>query len=115
VRRTEQRDALDKVCRALGSARLWIRGIRGNMGDGVVENSSDVVDGGSDGVFRAAETGFARRLIPKSPGAKSVYHIAIRFRDGSRHVFDETTPRTLQLGERVQVITADGWAPNGRV
>jgi outer membrane lipoprotein SlyB len=32
------------------------------------------------------------------------YQIVVRFRDGSRHVFTETTPRSLRLGDRVLVV-----------
>jgi outer membrane lipoprotein SlyB len=34
------------------------------------------------------------------------HQIIVRFRDGSRHVFDESTPRTLHVGERIRVILA---------
>jgi outer membrane lipoprotein SlyB len=44
-------------------------------------------------------------------GAKKVsvttrYQMVVRFRDGSRHVFNEETPRTLRVGDRIQVIAA---------
>ena len=32
------------------------------------------------------------------------HQIVVRFRDGSRHVFDEDTPRTLREGDRIKVI-----------
>jgi outer membrane lipoprotein SlyB len=32
------------------------------------------------------------------------HQIVVRFRDGSRHVFNEETPRTLRVGDRIQVI-----------
>ena len=32
------------------------------------------------------------------------HQIVVRFRDGSRHVFDEDTPRTLREGDRIMVI-----------
>jgi outer membrane lipoprotein SlyB len=32
------------------------------------------------------------------------HQIVVRFRDGSRHVFIEETPRTLRVGDRIQVI-----------
>ncbi len=34
----------------------------------------------------------------------SSYQIVVRFRDGSRRVFNESTARALQSGERIQVI-----------
>ena len=32
------------------------------------------------------------------------HQIVVRFPDGTRHVFDEVTPRTLRVGDRVRVI-----------
>lgn len=32
------------------------------------------------------------------------YQIVVRFRDGTRHVFTETTPRNLRLGDRILVV-----------
>jgi outer membrane lipoprotein SlyB len=32
------------------------------------------------------------------------YQIVVRFRDGTRHVFTETTPRNLRLGDKVLVV-----------
>ena len=32
------------------------------------------------------------------------YQIVVRFRDGSKHVFTEKTPRSLRLGDRVLVV-----------
>ncbi len=32
------------------------------------------------------------------------YQIVVRFRDGSRRVFNESTARALQSGEHIQVI-----------
>ena len=32
------------------------------------------------------------------------HQIVVRFPDGTRHMFDEATPRTLRVGERVRVI-----------
>jgi len=32
------------------------------------------------------------------------HQIVVRLRDGSRHVFDEETPRSLRVGERIRVI-----------
>jgi len=35
----------------------------------------------------------------------SGYQIVVRFRDGTRHVFTETTPRSLRLGDRILVVS----------
>ena len=32
------------------------------------------------------------------------HQIVVRFPDGTRHVFDEATPRTMRVGDRVRVI-----------
>jgi len=49
------------------------------------------------------------RAVERPTGAQLTtvdagYRIVIRFRDGSRQVFDEASARTLQPGERIQVI-----------
>jgi hypothetical protein len=49
------------------------------------------------------------RVVEQPTGARLTtgdagYRIVIRFRDGSRQVFDEASARTLQPGERIQVI-----------
>lgn len=37
------------------------------------------------------------------------HQIVVRLRDGTKQVFDETTPRTLRVGDRIMVIArADG-------
>ncbi len=50
-------------------------------------------------------------------GAKKVklttrHQIVVRFRDGSRRIFNEETPRSLRVGDRIQVI-AGAAGPNG--
>ena len=42
----------------------------------------------------------------------SQHQIVVRFRDGSRHVFNEETPRTVRVGDRIQVI-AGAVRPDG--
>ena len=42
-------------------------------------------------------------------GARNVrivarYQMVVRLRDGSKRIFDEETPRTLRVGDRVQII-----------
>ena len=32
------------------------------------------------------------------------HQIVVRFRDGSKHVFNEETPRSVRVGDRIQVI-----------
>jgi outer membrane lipoprotein SlyB len=38
------------------------------------------------------------------------HQIVVRFRDGSRHVFNEDSPRTLREGDRIQVIAGSAGA-----
>jgi len=39
-----------------------------------------------------------------TPGAARSYEVTIRFRDGSKRVFNEATPRSWRAGTRVRVI-----------
>lgn len=39
----------------------------------------------------------------RKPKRATGYQIVVRFRDGTRHVFTETTPRTVRQGERILV------------
>jgi len=59
--------------------------------------------------FRCAGCGVVEAIhIVKTSDAggepKWSYQMVVRFPDGSRRQFNETTPRMVQLGERVQVI-----------
>jgi hypothetical protein len=38
------------------------------------------------------------------------HQIVVRFRDGTRHVFNEDSPRTLREGDRIQVIAGSAEA-----
>ena len=65
--------------------------------------------GGREEVESLADTVAA--LVAQRQGMKKVavttrHQIVVRFRDGTRHVFDEATPRTLQVGDRIKVIAA---------
>jgi len=104
MRRVERRVNVPAVCPALDSARFWT---------GRYDVTYDTTHGtrmfslGADGAV-------AGRLGAAKTVAKPTYQIVVRFRDGSRHVFNEATPRTLQSGERVQVIAGPDWKPKGR-
>jgi outer membrane lipoprotein SlyB len=75
-----------------------------------------LIDGGErQALVTLADT--VAGVIVGDLGAKKVrvtsrHQIVVRFRDGSRHVFNEETPRTLRVGDRIQVI-AGAAAPNG--
>jgi hypothetical protein len=47
---------------------------------------------------------------PNNAEVTTRHRIVVRFRDGSRHTFDEKTPRTLRVGDRVKVIAGAGGA-----
>lgn len=67
-----------------------------------------LIDGGErQALVTLADT--VAGVIVGDLGAKKVrvtsrHQIVVRFRDGSRHVFNEETPRTLRVGDRIQVI-----------
>ena len=94
VRRIDQQEIAGEVCSLTDLDRLWITG--------------HVHDGGKyGGVATLADT--VEGVLEGRPGATrmrvtSRYQIVVRFRDGSRHVFNEATGRALQSGERVLVI-----------
>jgi hypothetical protein len=52
----------------------------------------------------------SRRKCPECGVVESVqkidthHQIVVRLRDGTKQVFDETTPRTLRVGDRIMVI-----------
>ena len=64
---------------------------------------------GADGSDDSRGAASLAASLAGAPGAQRTrivasYQITVRFRDGSRHLFNEVTGRTLQSGERVQVI-----------
>jgi outer membrane lipoprotein SlyB len=94
VRRIDRREFAGGVCTVAGSDRLQIMG-NADGGDeyGGVATLADTVDG----------------VLTGRPGAvkmkvTSTFQIVVRFRDGSRRVFNEAAARTLRSGERIQVI-----------
>jgi len=100
VRRVERRVIAPAICPALDSERFWAR--------------DDIAYGIGTLSLVSDNGGFAARLGATKTALKPSYQIVVRFRDGSSHVFNEATPRTLQSGERVQVIAGPGWTPKGR-
>jgi hypothetical protein len=104
VRRIERRDTAPGVCDAMDSEPFWMHG---NARHGTADGGVGPLSSFGDGTF-AGQPDARRTLV------KSTYQIVVRFRDGSRHVFNEATPRTLRLGERIQVIAGADFAPNER-
>ena len=63
--------------------------------------------GGRDDVESLADTvavTIAGEHRVKKVAVAARHQIVVRFRDGTRHVFDEATPRTLRVGDRINVI-----------
>lgn len=94
VRRIDKREEIMEWC-AIGDTA----GTRfpGSLIDGADRNDpaplADTVAGVIVGDHRAKRVRVTTR-----------HQIVVRFRDGSRHVFNEATPRTLREGDRIQVI-----------
>ncbi|MEO8302673.1 MAG: hypothetical protein ABI724_01005 [Betaproteobacteria bacterium] len=55
-------------------------------------------------LFDTVEAVLAGRPGASRTKVTSSYQIVVRFPDGSRRVFNEATARTVQSGERIQVI-----------
>ena len=74
----------------------------------------DLVDGGDrDDLTSLADT--VAGVIAGDRRARKFrvttrHQIVVRFRDGTRHVFNEDSPRTLREGDRIQVITGSAGA-----
>ena len=100
VRRIDTRDEIMEGC-AIGdtaSAR-----VPGNVFDG----------GDRDDLASLADT--AASVIAGDRHARKFrvttrHQIVVRFRDGTRHVFNEDSPRTLREGDRIQVIAGSAGA-----
>ncbi len=94
MRRIDRREDAGGMCAAADTEALPMRAIRA-----AGEPSRDVTP--------LHDTALA--AIGDKPGAKKArivtrYQIVVRFRDGTRRVFTEVTPRNLQTGDRIQVI-----------
>ncbi len=94
VRRIDRREFENGTCSVADSDRFPMIG---NARDGYEHGASATLAETVEGV-----------LTGRSGGAKmkvsSSYQIVVRFRDGSRRVFNESTARTLQSGEQIRVI-----------
>jgi outer membrane lipoprotein SlyB len=100
VRRIDTRDEIKEWC-AIG----YTAGTRvpGNPFDG----------GDRDDLASLADT--AASVIAGDRRARKFrvttrHQIVVRFRDGTRHVFNEDSPRTLREGDRIQVIAGSAGA-----
>jgi hypothetical protein len=93
VRTIDRREEFAARCEAGDLAWSDVRGNAFAAGGGDVESLADTVAAtiaGKEGMKVAAAT---RR-----------HQIVVRFPDGTRLVFDEATPRTLRIGDRIKVI-----------
>lgn len=98
VQRIDTSHALMAVCDAGDSTRHRRGG-------------NDFAGRGRDGVESLADT--VASVIAGGRGSKRVtantrHRIVVRFGDGSKQMFDETTPRDLQVGDRILVIAGAG-------
>jgi outer membrane lipoprotein SlyB len=100
VRRIDTRDEIMEWC-AIGDPA----GTRvpGNLFDG----------GDRDDLPSLADTAagvIAGDFSTKKFRVTTRHQIVVRFRDGTRHVFNEDSPRTLREGDRIQVIAGSAGA-----
>ena len=102
VRRIDTRDQIMEWCAIGDTAGMRVAG--------------NLVDGGDrDDLASLADT--TASVIAGDRRARKFrvttrHQIVVRFRDGSRHVFDEDSPRTLREGDRIKVIAGPA-AVNG--
>ena len=90
-----------------------------NAGDFAgLRNAGHAFGGGRDDVESLADT-VASVIVDRQGRTKvavtSRHRIVVRFRDGSKQLFDEATPRTLQVGDRIQVIAPPSGARGAAV
>ena len=90
MRRVDRRELASGACFMTDADRFPYQG---GSGDGGTATLADVVEG-----VLAGRPGALKMKVTSS------YQIVVRFRDGSRRVFDEATARALQSGERIEVI-----------
>jgi outer membrane lipoprotein SlyB len=94
VRQIDRREEIAGECAAGDYLTMRIPGIGTDDGEpAAAAGIADAVDGAIRGVRRG-----------KSVRVTTTHRIVVRFHDGSRHVFDEETPRSLHEGDRVRVI-----------
>ena len=96
VSRIDRREGIGGVCAHpyAYSDTFWVTGSVHDGGEySGVETFRDTVAGTLAGRSGAGPIKVTTR-----------YQFVVRLRDGSRHVFDEATRRTLHLGERIHVI-----------
>ncbi len=100
VRRIDTRDEIMEWCAIGDTAGTRVPG---NLFDG----------GDRDDLASLADT--AASVIAGDRRARKFrvttrHQIVVRFRDGTRHVFNEDSPRTLREGDRIQVIAGSAGA-----
>jgi len=93
VRRVDRREIAGGVCSTAEFDRLQIPGHAHDADSGASATLSDTIEGV-----------LAGRPAAGKATVSSSYQIVVRFRDGSRHVFNEAAARSWQSGEHVQVI-----------
>jgi hypothetical protein len=94
VRRVERLEVVAGVCSTAGIDGHWTA--HGAPDSGEYRAAATL----ADTLVASLETKPRARIVTVTSG----YRIVIRFHDGSHQVFDEASARTLQSGERIQVI-----------
>ena len=94
VRRIDTREEIMEWCAIGDTAGTRLLGnLNGGGGRDDQATFADMVAGVIVGEHRAKRVRVTTR-----------HQIVVRFRDGSRHVFNEDSPRTLREGDRIKVI-----------
>jgi hypothetical protein len=94
VSRIDRRERIGGVCAYAYSDRFWVTGSIHNGGE--YSGVATFLDTVADTLAGRSDAGMIK--------VTTSYQFIVRFRDGSRNVFDRATRGTLHLGERIHVI-----------
>ena len=93
IRQIDKRDEITGSCAAGDIAGSSFTGALAEDGRGVSMPSTTLAE-----------------IVSGDSGAKRIrmtsrHQLVVRFRDGTRHVFNEETPRSMRVGDHIQVIS----------
>ncbi len=94
VSRIDRRERIGGVCAYAYSDRFWVTGSIHDGGE--YSGVATFLDTVADTLAGRSDAGMIK--------VTTSYQFIVRFRDGSRNVFDRATRGTLHLGERIHVI-----------
>jgi outer membrane lipoprotein SlyB len=100
VRRIDTRDEIIEWCAIGDTAGTRVPG---NLFDGGDRDDLESLADTAAGVITGDQRTRKFRVTTR-------HQIIVRFRDGTRHVFNEDSPRTLREGDRIQVIAGSAGA-----